>query len=171
MGQMKNLSSGSQLAVASLLCMLTGTPLASGTGGLAPEFSLPESDGNTLSLTEHRGEVVMINFWATWCGPCRQEMPLLDALYDRYHDLGFTLIGVNVDEDSSVADGWLADRPVSFPIVYDPDSNVSRLYDVTAMPSTVIVDRSGQMRFRHYGYQPGYENDYQDQIRQLIRER
>ncbi len=128
-------------------------------------------DGSDLSLSDLRGQVVMINFWATWCGPCREEMPLLDALYQRYRDLGFELIGVNVDEDSSMAHGWLEERPVSFPIVYDPRSDVSRLYDVTAMPSTVLVDRSGQVRFRHYGYQPGYENDYQDQIRTLVRER
>ncbi len=156
---------------AAVLGLLLAVPLSAGTGGSAPEFTLPDRDGSDLSLSDLRGQVVMINFWATWCGPCREEMPLLDALYQRYRDLGFELIGVNVDEDSSMAHGWLEERPVSFPIVYDPRSDVSRLYDVTAMPSTVLVDRSGQVRFRHYGYQPGYENDYQDQIRTLVRER
>jgi peroxiredoxin len=97
-------------------------------------------------------------------------MPHLEALYQRYSDLGFTLLGVNVEEDSSGADEFLAETPVSFPILFDPENEVSALYDVIAMPSTVLVDRSGKMRFIHHGYQPGYENEYQSQIRALLRE-
>ena len=102
--------------------------------------------------------------------PCRQEMPLLDALYKRYNRMGFTLLGVNVEEDSSGADKWLADTPVTFPILYDTKNQVSKLYDITAMPSTVLVDRQGNVRFLHRGYKPGDENDYQNAIRELIRE-
>ena len=138
--------------------------------GRAPDFTLKTQDGKSISLSELRGQVVMINFWATWCGPCRKEMPLLEALYKRYNRLGFTLLGVNVEEDPSGADEYLAETPVSFPILYDRANNVSKLYDVNAMPSTVIVDRQGNVRFLHKGYQPGYENEYQDQIRTLIRE-
>jgi peroxiredoxin len=141
------------------------------TTATAPDFSLTDSDGNVVSLSDMRGKVVLINFWATWCGPCRQEMPILEALYKRYETLGFTLLGVNVEENSSDAVSFLKETPVTFPILYDPDNNVSRLFDVAAMPSTVIVDREGKMRFLHHGYQPGYENAYQDQIRELIRER
>jgi thiol-disulfide isomerase/thioredoxin len=112
----------------------------------------------------------MVNFWATWCGPCRQEMPHLEALYQRYSDLGFTLLGVNVEADSSGADRFLSETPVSFPILFDPKSEVSKMYDVIAMPSTVIVDRGGNMRFIHHGYKPGYEGEYQTQIRALLRE-
>ena len=97
-------------------------------------------------------------------------MPLLDALYQRYSRLGFELLGVNVEEDPSGAAAYLAETPVTFPILYDPANQVSELYSVDAMPSTVIVDRAGNVRFLHKGYQPGYENEYQDQIRQLIRE-
>ena len=97
-------------------------------------------------------------------------MPLLDALYQRYNRLGFTLLGVNVEEDPSGADEYLAETPVSFPILYDRANNVSKLYDVNAMPSTILVDREGNVRYLHKGYQPGYENEYQDQIRTLIRE-
>ena len=138
--------------------------------GPAPDFSLHSKNGGMVTLSDLRGQVVMVNFWATWCGPCREEMPHLEALYQRYGDLGFTLLGVNVEEDSSGADEFLAETPVSFPILFDPDNQVSELYDVIAMPSTVIVDRTGNMRFIHHGYQPGYENDYQSQIRALIRE-
>jgi peroxiredoxin len=138
--------------------------------GMAPEFDLVSRDGGSIALSDLKGQVVMVNFWATWCGPCREEMPHLEALYQRYSDLGFTLLGVNVEEDSSGADDYLAETPVSFPILFDPENEVSELYGVVAMPSTVLIDRAGQMRFIHHGYKPGYENDYQTQIRALIRE-
>ena len=146
-------------------------PVSGETSGPAPNFTLTDRDGNTVSLEDLRGQVVMINFWASWCGPCRQEMPLLEQIHQRYEPLGFTLLGVNVEENSGDAVSWLKDRPVSFPILFDPDNGVSKLYDVVAMPSTVIVDRQGNVRFLHHGYQAGYEDQYQNQIRELVRER
>ena len=151
--------------------MLVTSVSASSGSGAAPNFTLTSRNGDVVSLADLKGQVVMINFWATWCGPCRQEMPLLDALYKRYNRMGFTLLGVNVEEDSSGADKWLADTPVTFPILYDTKNQVSKLYNVTAMPSTVLVDRQGNVRFLHRGYKPGDENDYQNAIRELIREK
>ena len=136
----------------------------------APAFALKSRHGDTVALEGLRGQVVMINFWATWCGPCRQEMPHLEALYERYQNLGFTLLGVNVEQDPKGADKWLAETPVSFPILFDPENGVSKLYDVVAMPSTVIVDRNGKVRYVHNGYKPGYEDEYQTQVRTLLRE-
>lgn len=158
-----------------LLILLLSSVLLPGmtaraVSGAAPDFSLQSRDGGTVSLSEFRGQVVMINFWATWCGPCREEMPHLEALYQRYSALGFRLLGVNVEENSENAEAWLEEMPVSFSILFDPENRVSELYDVIAMPSTVLVDRQGNIRFSHDGYQPGYENDYQTQIRALIRE-
>lgn len=144
--------------------------MAGPVSGPAPGFTLQARTGEMVSLNELRGEVVMINFWATWCGPCREEMPHLEALHQRYSNLGFTLLGVNVEDDPEGARDWLEQTPVSFPILFDPQNQVSELYDVIAMPSTVMVDRQGQMRFIHHGYQTGYENEYQTQIRALIRE-
>jgi len=112
----------------------------------------------------------MLNFWASWCGPCRQEMPILEQLHKRYGKLGFTVVGVNVEQDTSKAVAYLRDIKVSFPILYDNTSKVSKLYDVRAMPTTVMIDRNGNMRFKHHGYKPGYEKDYKKQIKQLIRE-
>lgn len=140
-------------------------------GGQAPEFKLPVRAGGELALSSLKGQVVMINFWATWCGPCRQEMPLLEQIYKRYKGLGFTLLAVNVEEDSSGADKWLAETPVTFPVLFDRTNSVSKLYDVVAMPSTVIVDRKGQVRYIHHGYKPGTESQYQDQVRSLLREK
>jgi peroxiredoxin len=138
--------------------------------GPAPDFTLQMLGGGQMSLAEQKGNVVMVNFWATWCAPCRQEMPHLEALHQRYSSLGFTLLGVNVEEDSSGAQDWLAETPVSFPILFYPQSSVSELYDVIAMPSTVMIDRQGNLRYLHHGYKPGYEDEYQNQIRALIRE-
>ena len=134
----------------------------------APDFTLQSLDGRTVSLAQFKGDVVMINFWASWCGPCRQEMPLLDDIYKQYKDMGFVLLGVNVEPDPGNARSWLKKTPVSYPILSDPRSQVSQLYQVQAMPTTVIVDRQGIVRFVHNGYLPGDENQYMNSIRALI---
>jgi thiol-disulfide isomerase/thioredoxin len=139
-------------------------------GGPAPKFQLASMAGPSINLDQYKGQVVMINFWASWCGPCRQEMPLLDKLYAKYKPMGFTLLGVNVEPDSKLAAGFLAKTPVTFPILFDTKSEVSKLYEVAGMPSTVIVDRKGNLRWVHRGYKPGDENAYLDQIRALVRE-
>jgi peroxiredoxin len=97
-------------------------------------------------------------------------MPLLESIYKKYNRMGFTLIGVNVEPDSNAANQWLKQTPVSFPILYDKDSKVSKMYDVAGMPSTVIIDRTGKVRVLHRGYKPGDENEYLDSIRTLVRE-
>ncbi|MBB3169779.1 TlpA family protein disulfide reductase [Simiduia aestuariiviva] len=138
--------------------------------GPAPDFTLKSRDGKNIRLSDLRGQVIMLNFWASWCGPCRQEMPLLDELSKRYSRAGFTLLGVNVEQDTAAGEKYLQDTPVSFPILWDPTSTVSKLYNIDAMPSTVMIDRDGNMRYLHRGYKPGYEKDYKKQIKELIRE-
>ena len=138
--------------------------------GPAPDFTLHLAGKKKLKLSQLQGNVVMINFWASWCGPCRQEMPLMDELYSQYKDLGFTILAVNVDENRDEALRFLDKVPVNYPILYDPESSVSELYEVQAMPTTVMIDRNGNARYLHYGYQPGYEDEYEQQIRELVRE-
>ena len=153
--------------------LTVGAPLgaaAADTTGVAPPFTLNELGGQSASLSQYKGQVVMLNFWATWCGPCQQEMPLLDQMYRKYKPAGFTLIGVNVDKDAPPVKQLLERKPVSFPVLLDPASQVSKAYHVDEMPSTVLIDRKGNVRFLHRGYKPGDENEYQDRIRQLIRE-
>jgi thiol-disulfide isomerase/thioredoxin len=139
-------------------------------GAAAPAFQLHSSANTDLSLSDLKGQVVLINFWASWCGPCRQEMPVLEQLYKKYKPAGFALLGVNVEPKSADAEGFLKSTPVSFPILFDTDSKVSKLYEVSGMPSTVILDRSGKVRYVHHGYKPGEESEYLDQIRTLVRE-
>jgi peroxiredoxin len=154
-------------AVASTLAI---SSLVGASASLAPKFSLPSRSGDTVSLDQLKGQVVMLNFWASWCGPCRKEMPLLDQMHKRYSSLGFTLLGVNVEANTKDAERWLAETPVSFPVVFDKDSKVSKLYDVNAMPSTVFIDRKGNVRYLHRGYKPGDESEYLNQIRALLKE-
>jgi peroxiredoxin len=158
------------LAAAGVLACLSPLVGAEAINVPAPDFTLESRSGENLRLEDHRGEVVMLNFWASWCGPCRQEMPLMDGLYSRYKDLGFTILAVNVDENREEAHRFLDKVPVNYPILYDPESSVSELYEVQAMPTTVMIDRDGNARYLHYGYQPGYEDEYEQQIRELVRE-
>ena len=136
----------------------------------APDFSLPARDGGEVRLSSLKGQVVMINFWATWCGPCRKEMPLLEQLQAKYGPLGFTLLGVNVEPDSAAATAWLKGVPVSFPILFDTRNAVAESFGVQGMPSSVFVDRAGRVRHVHRGYQPGDESQYADLIRSLVKE-
>lgn len=138
--------------------------------GKATNFTLKSRSGKNIKLSELRGEVVMLNFWASWCGPCRQEMPLLEKIHKKYKRLGFTLLGVNVEENSAAAKNYLKDVKVTFPILFDNTNKTSKLYDVSAMPTTILIDRNGNKRFLHKGYKPGYENDYKKQIKKLLRE-
>jgi peroxiredoxin len=140
------------------------------TGQPAPDFALKSATGENLRLSEYRGEVVMINFWATWCGPCQQEMPLLEELHNRYQRVGFRLLGVNIDDDANRAMQMVQSLGVTFPVLFDDTKSVSKLYQVEAMPVTVLLDRAGTVRYVHHGYKPGYEEHYLTEIRSLLRE-
>lgn len=160
-----------RLVLSLVISLFATTSLnASEMTGESPDFTLASRDGANIKLSELRGEVVMLNWWASWCGPCRQEMPLLEDLQNKYRDYGFTLLGINVDEDTEQAERLLEQIPVTFSILFDPESSTSELYGIDAMPSTILIDRSGNMRFLHRGYKPGYEDDYEDQIKELVLE-
>jgi thiol-disulfide isomerase/thioredoxin len=136
----------------------------------APAFELPTRAGGHIGLDALRGQVVMINFWASWCGPCRQEFPILEQMYRKYGPMGFSLIAVNVESDPADSERFLAKMPVSFPIAYDAGNVVSDAYGVSAMPTTLIIDRKGKVRWMHRAYKPGDENEYLDQLRAMLRE-
>ena len=136
----------------------------------APDFTLRTADGRNLRLQEQRGQVVMVNFWASWCGPCKQEMPQLNRLYDKYRAAGFVLLGVNIDDDAMAATHATARWGVKFPVLLDGDKAVTRLYDLGSMPATVLIDRDGRVRYLHRGYREGAEDEYERQIRELVKE-
>jgi len=162
-----------KLRVAAALATLLATawPAAAGDAAQpAPAFSLASRAGAQVSLADLRGQVVMINFWASWCGPCRQEFPALDQIYAKYKPMGFTLVAINVESEKADAERFLGATPVSFPILFDPDNKVSGSYGVNAMPTTVLVDRQGRVRWQHRAYKPGDEAKYIEQIRAVLRE-
>ena len=136
----------------------------------APDFTLRTLDGPNLRLEEYRGQVVLINFWASWCGPCRQEMPVLDKLHQRYEDTGFAVLGINVEGEDAPAQKIVDKTNVTFPVLIDEGQSVSEMYELEAMPSTVVVDRDGVVRYVHRGYKPGDEAKYVEVVKQLIRE-
>jgi len=138
--------------------------------GFAPDFTLRAADGKNLRLQEQRGRVVLVNFWATWCGPCKQEMPHLNRLYEKYRASGFVLLAVNIDEGPRLAVGTAQRMGLKFPVLLDGDKKVSKLYDLSSMPSTVMIDRDGRVRHIHLGYREGLEDLYEKQIRELVKE-
>jgi peroxiredoxin len=158
-------TAGAVLAAAAMAAPAALTPAT-----VAPDFALRSLDGPNLRLQEQRGRVVMVNFWATWCGPCRIEMPHLVRLYDKYRGSGFQLLGVNIDEDPRQAASVATKLGLHFPVLLDTEKRVSKLYDLSTMPSTVLIDRNGRVRYIHRGYRDGYEDTYEKQIRELLKE-
>jgi len=163
----KGIAKGLALAAAFVL-----PAFAASSSSPAPTFQLSGRGGKTIDLSQFKGQVVMINFWATWCVPCRQEMPLLEDIYKKYKPMGFTMLGVNVEPKTGDPEGWLSKlpKPVTFPVAFDVDSKVSKLYKVAGMPTTVFIDRKGNVREVHKGYKPGDEDYYLTQIRSMLKE-
>lgn len=163
-----------KVMIALFICALSTVGVAKSSKhqelkGPAKDFTLKSRSGKNLRLSDFRGRVVMLNFWASWCGPCKQEMPLLDKLAARYEPAGFSLLGINVDADKKLADRVLKEIPVNFEILYDPKSKVSELYKVDVMPSTVLIDCDGNLNYLHRGYVPGDEKAYKSKVKQLLR--
>ncbi len=149
--------------------------------GKMPDFTLASSAGNNVRLDELKGQVVMMNFWATWCGPCRQEMPALEALYKRYKKAGFTILGINIENSANTnkrteIEKFVSEKNLSFPILYDNKKVVTTTLEKQflkknmGMPTTVFLDRSGNARFLHEAYKPGDEKKYKKMIKTLLRE-
>jgi len=129
-------------------------------GAMAPEFSLPAPDGKPVPLQSFRGKIVLLNFWATWCGPCQQEMPSLEALYQRYKDRGFVILGVSLDEEGwPVVEAFLKRVPVTFPLLIDSLQSVSDTYQIFRIPETYLIDAEGKIIDKFVGPQ-----DYNQEI-------
>ncbi|MEY4764712.1 MAG: hypothetical protein RI907_1385 [Pseudomonadota bacterium] len=159
----------SACSMAAVLCAPTVAFAAAAVNAAAPDFTLRSAQGTNLRLQELRGKVVLVNFWATWCGPCRQEMPHLNRLHEKYGKSGFVLLGINVDDDPRKALSVAEELGIRFPVLLDTDKKVSEAYGLQAMPSTFLVDRDGKLRHLHRGYLSGFEAQYEQQIRELLR--
>jgi peroxiredoxin len=159
------------LALAGLLAgaALAG-PAASLVGEDAPDFVLKGLDGRNLRLSEYRGQVVLVNFWARWDGDSRKEMPALERLNAICARAGVAVLGVSVDDDLQRGAEFAKSMGVSYPILFSTNGKVGRDYRIQKMPLTILVDRAGVVRYSSVGYQGGDETAYLEQIRKLLRE-
>jgi peroxiredoxin len=144
-----------------------GEPIAASVRAMAPELSLPDRSGRTIRLADYRGQVVLVNFWATWCAPCRREIPWLMALEQTYGSRGLRVVGVSLDEDGWPAvETFVADHAIGYPIVLGNDEVSARFGGINALPTTLLIDREGRIAVTHTGLIDQSEIDAQ--VAQLI---
>ena len=117
-------------------------------GAEAPYFALIDLNGERVSLSDLRGQVVLLNFWATWCGPCREEMP---TIQERYNDGGFAVLAIDFDESKEKVQGYMDELGIDLPVLLDPGGNIQELYRVRGYPTSFFVDADGVIRFIHIG--------------------
>ena len=133
-------------------------------------LGLPAPPAQALDLTQYSGKVVVVDFWASWCVPCRQSFPWLNAMHDEYADDGLVILGVNTDADAAEAQQFLEDYPAKFEIVYDPEGELARAFEVVAMPSSYVFARDGELDARHLGFLRSRRVEYEAVIQRLIAE-
>lgn len=124
-----------------------------------------------LDLTPYRGKVVYLDFWASWCGPCRLSFPFMDTLYDSYPPKDLVVIAVNVDRDPAQARNFLRQNPANFTLFFDSSGKAASRFNVTDMPTSILIGRDGRVRYVHKGFYEKNEPLYRQQIAQLLRER
>jgi len=140
-----------------------------GQGTPAPAFSLPRlGDGTPLDLTRLRGRVVLLNFWATWCKPCEDEMPAMERLYRRLQGSGFELLAVSVDSDSEEVERFRERLGLSFPILLDPEQRVAGAYQTFRFPESLLIDAEGVIVERYVGPKRWDAEAYVERIRRLL---
>lgn len=120
--------------------------------------------GKPLDLTAYKGKVVLVDFWASWCAPCRKSFPWLNEMENKYGSKGLVILGVNVDENSEDAQRFLKENPAIFKLVYDPKGQHASFYDLPGMPTTLIFNRQGKLVHRHAGFLTANINEYEQQI-------
>ena len=133
----------------------------------APVFELPGESG-TVSLKKYRNQVVFIDFWASWCVPCRYSFPWMNEMQERYGDEGLKVIGINVDKDKAMAQKFLERIPATFDIAYDPEGEVADLYSLKVMPSSYLIDREGNLVHAHKGFKTSDGSRMEDMIRKQL---
>ncbi len=159
------------VAIAAMALMLLGKqvppPLVSGVS--APRFELPLLDaGHSLGLAQFRDHIVLLNFWATWCKPCEDEMPAMQRLYDKLRDEPFELLAISVDDDLEELRSFQKRLGVTFPILLDPSQAVTRQYQTTGFPESILVDRDGRVVERYIGPRDWDADVYESRIRHLL---
>lgn len=146
-----------RIAALSLIAAMIGT--ASGA---------PTPAAASFDLARHRGRVVVVDFWASWCKPCRQSIPWLNAMRERYGASGLTIIGVNVDAERADADRFLRDVPIEFEVVFDPQGELAKQFKVQGMPSSYVFDRTGKMVDTYVGFRDAKKDEHEAALKKLL---
>jgi peroxiredoxin len=137
-------------------------------GGKAPELTLKDLSGKTISLSSLAGKVVILDFWATWCAPCREEMPELQKFYKKYNAQGLEVVGISVDKAPDGIKSFIDKLKVTFPVAHDDGHKVADKYSPPRMPSSYIIDRKGVVRYVHGGYRAGDAAEFEKEIKELL---
>lgn len=149
--------------------LITSYVAALDAGQRAPALTgTPLGGGARIDLSQHRGSVVVVDFWASWCEPCAEAMPVLERIYQRYRRQGLVVIGVSQDREAANARTFLQRTRVSFPVMHDADHSVAGRYRPPTMPSSYIIDRQGVVRHVHAGFRSGDARRLEAQIRELL---
>jgi cytochrome c biogenesis protein CcmG/thiol:disulfide interchange protein DsbE len=135
----------------------------------ATTFTLPDVRRNEVSLENFRGKVVYLDFWASWCGPCRQSFPWMNEMRAKYAEQGLVVIAVNLDADAGDAADFLAEHPAEFTVLYDAEGITPRSYEVKGMPTSYLISRDGQLVSRHLGFNVSDKQGMEDSIRELLK--
>lgn len=156
------------LLIFTLLLQLPGGPAT--VGSKAIDFTLKDFDGKPVKLSDQRGKVVLLDFWASWCDPCREELPYLDILQKTYGKRGFTVLAVNIDNKLENAEKFLDKYDIKLMPLWDQKKRVVSAYDVQTMPTTLIIDQRGWIRYLHNGFEVEKFQVYKQQIERLLNE-
>ena len=141
-------------------------------GEPASDFTGLTSTGETIRLSDYAGKVLLLDFWASWCGPCRAEMPFLVELYHEHRDAPFEILAINIDAYSENAAAFLSELglAIPFPLILDPEGAIPPLYDLEGMPTTVLIDTRGRVRFQHAGFRERDKARYRNELQTLLDE-
>lgn len=134
----------------------------------APDFNLPTLKGGKVQLSQHRGEVVYVDFWATWCAPCRKSLPWMEQMHEKYKDLGFTIIGVSMDGKREVTEKFIKANGVNFTIARDPKGKIADVFGVRGMPSSYLIDRNGKIIYSHEGFRDSDKGALEQHFKQAL---
>jgi len=161
-----------KLGLGMALLFSVGNAVAQGNSAAAAvsDFALRSTSGENLRLSEYRGEVVIVGFWARWCGDCRQAMKALSEINSKYQKAGLVTLGINVDDTADQADAMARSLGLNFPTLIDDHKAASNSLNLNSMPLIVLIDREGRQRFRHTSYELGDESRIANELRGLLNE-
>ena len=138
-------------------------------GFLAPSFTLPDIDGKMVKLEDLRGKVILLNFWATWCGPCTLEMPSMEELYREFNDQGFEILALSSDfQGSRVTKPFKEQYELTFPILHDLEQDVNATYRIRSIPASLLIGKDGVITYRVPGARDWYSDKARGMIQQLL---